>query len=336
MIDEMQLLERMREEVPLIPVTYEDERQMLGRLLATEPRSAPRRRRRLKVTAAWATCAAAAGVGAFVLIGHSPRGAAHSTVSHAPKMTLAADVLHKAAAHFASDVTPVEPSPTQWIYEVATQISGNDTTTNENWIRFDGGASAYYQNGTLITHMSPFVSPPPAGTTALDAFEANITPLTSYNALASLNEPPSTLLASVQQLVSSPSYTPWLLGANNPQSEPLASKEFDFLSSLLWNAALLPTGAEAAVFNALSTIPGVSVEQGQSDATGRPAIAVSCSGASTQLLLDPSTYQITGLRWQTPPPKLISGPTSGATSSGLVTTSIAWATVKLVSGPGDR
>ena len=68
MIDEMQLLEHMREEVPLIPVTYEDERQMLGRLLATERRAAPRRRRRLKVTAAWATCAAAAGVAAFVLI----------------------------------------------------------------------------------------------------------------------------------------------------------------------------------------------------------------------------------------------------------------------------
>ena len=336
MIDEMQLLESMREEVPLMPVTYEDERQMLARLLATERRSARRRGRRLKVTAVWATCAAAAGVAAFVLLGNSPREAVRSAVRHAPKLTLAADVLHKAAAHFASDVEPAEPSPAQWIYEVATQIGGTDTTTNENWIRFDGGASAYYQDGTLVTHMSPSPSPPPPGTPALDEFQENITPLTSYNALASLKEPPSTLLASVQQLVSSPSYTPWLLGGKDPQSEPLASREFDFLSSLLWNAALVPTGAEAAVFNALSTIPGVSVAQGQSDAAGRPAIAVSCIGASTQLLLDPTTYQITGLRWQMPAPKPISGATSGATSSGLVTTSVAWATVKLVAAPGDR
>jgi hypothetical protein len=46
----------------------------------------------------------------------------------------------------------------------------------------------------------------------------------------------------------------------------------------------------------MATIPGVTVQQGITDAAGAKAIGVSADGGYDQLLLDPVTYQVTGLR----------------------------------------
>jgi hypothetical protein len=56
-----------------------------------------------------------------------------------------------------------------------------------------------------------------------------------------------------------------------------------------------PPAAEAAVFLAMAALPGISVQQGVTDEAGAQAISVSADGYD-QLLLDPRTYQVLGLR----------------------------------------
>jgi hypothetical protein len=74
--------------------------------------------------------------------------------------------------------------------------------------------------------------------------------------------------------------------------------EFDFLTLVMWNAAGGvggPPAAEAAVYQAMAALPGISVQQGVTDEAGVQAISVSDDGYD-QLLLDPKTYQVLGLR----------------------------------------
>jgi hypothetical protein len=81
-----------------------------------------------------------------------------------------------------------------------------------------------------------------------------------------------------------------------PTTRPQA--EFDFLTLVLWNAAGgvgAPPAVEAAVFQAMAALPGISVQQGTTDEAGAQAISVSADGYD-QLLLDPKTYQVLGLR----------------------------------------
>jgi hypothetical protein len=93
------------------------------------------------------------------------------------------------------------------------------------------------------------------------------------------------------------------LVGGNPVSGPApkneAQLEYDYLTLLLWNAAAGvggPPKAEAAVFRALATLPGITVQQGITDAAGAAATGLSDDGGYHQLLLDPRTYQVLGLR----------------------------------------
>lgn len=116
-----------------------------------------------------------------------------------------------------------------------------------------------------------------------------------------------------------------------------AQLEFEFLTGLLWNAAeASPARADAAAIRALSRIPGLTAERGIADAAGRPAIGLSDTGDEQQLLLDPRTYQVTGLRtvsngtWPVNVMKR-GGPTW---PQGKVLFSLAWAQIDPVRRPG--
>ena len=150
-------------------------------------------------------------------------------------------------------------------------------------------------------HTSPTTPPADIKSDALAAFNADATPQTAYYALASLPTAPSQLLAAVAKAAQS------VGAANLAAGTPVASHapknegqlEFDYLSLLLWNAAGgvgAPPKAEAAAFRAMAAIPGVTVQRGITDAAGNPAIGVSGDGGYDQLLLDPVSYQVTGLR----------------------------------------
>ena len=104
----------------------------------------------------------------------------------------------------------------------------------------------------------------------------------------------------------------------------------------MWNAAqAAPASAEAAVFRAMATIPGVTAQPAATDAAGRPAIALSDDGDGQQLLFDPQTYEVTGLRQvgnghYTAPGK------RGTLPAGTIADSVAFLSVALVNAPGDR
>jgi hypothetical protein len=113
------------------------------------------------------------------------------------------------------------------------------------------------------------------------------------------------------------------------------------------------------VFRAMAAIPGVTVEQNITDAAGAPAIGISGDGGYDQLLLDPVSYQVIGLRQLSTgigPKTIAAGPQALAKlpkaeqqrslrqlktappwpRKGAVLLSMAYARVSEVSGPGVK
>ena len=107
----------------------------------------------------------------------------------------------------------------------------------------------------------------------------------------------------------------------------------------------------------MAAIPGVTVQQGITDVAGNPAIGVSDDGGYDQLLLDPVSYQVTGLRQlstgigprmprarsnsPSSPRPAAGDPAQGQAAQqwppkGAVVQSLAYAQVSEVSGPGVK
>ena len=323
----------------------------------------------LPATAAAAAVAVAAGLVGYSLSTTNPPAPRPSAAPKHPaappsRAVLAARVLHKASAA-ASRVPPkTTPSPRQWIYaKLVGYEYGQGTSSNENWITFDGTQSAYYERpGAPITvHTSPVAPPANIQSDPLAAFNTDATPQTAYYALASLPAAPSQLLAKLATTAES------VGAANLVAGTPVAGQapenksqlEFDYLSLLLWNAAGgvgAPPKAEAAAFRAMAAIPGVTTQQGITDAAGNPAIGVSDDGGYDALLLDPVSYQVIGLRQLStgigpkaaaPTKQKLAGLSKAAQQKilrqlkaqtwprkGTVLLSLAYARVSEVSGPG--
>jgi len=325
----------------------------------------------LPAAAAATAVAVAAGLAGYSLTtGTTPAprpSAAPKQHPAAPSQAVLAARLLQNASAAASRVPPkAEPAPGQWIYsEMVGYEHGQGVTTDQNWITFDGTKSAYYlgRNGPLQIHTSP-IAPPSGATGPLAAFNADATPKTAYDALASLPTAPRQLLAALDKVAQS------VGAANLTAGTPVAGHapqnkgqvEFDYLSLLLWNAAGgvgAPPAAEGAAFRAMAAIPGVTIQQGITDAAGNPAIGVSDDGGFDQLLLDPVSYQVTGLRQLStgvgpkaavPTPQELAGLSKAEQQKilrqlktpppwprkGTVLQSLAYKQVSEVSGPGVK
>jgi hypothetical protein len=342
-MNDLDLVRDLRADVP--SPTRERLAPGRARLLTSISRpSRPRYARRavLLVTAAAAASAVAVAVavasGAFS--GPATRPAA--VKPPAIRLTLTAQLLSTAAATVAKHPA-VRPGPHQWFYtKFVAHDYGQPAQSNENWETFDGRQTAYFQNGQLIVRKTLGVFGG-GGPTALGEYNANATPQTAYNALASLPSNPKALLAVIAKQVAKvgPSVAPGsVVSLYAPKGR--GELEFDYLAQLLWTSATgEPPAAEAAVFRALAAIPGVSSQQGITDVIGRPAIGLSGNGGKTQLLLDPQTYQVIGMRAAstgTDPVRTIAGkgPKVPWPPKGTIIESMAWAQVTMVSGPGRR
>jgi hypothetical protein len=260
--------------------------------------------------AALAVCAA--GITGYALTrSHGPAAGPAAAVSSTPKTAptpaavqqaaLAARILRDAATQVARVGVTAEPGPNQWIYAktVMYEYPGGVQPADENWETFDGSQTAYFAGGQLITHTSP-AAVPGRGVSAWTAWKAEISPKTAYDLLKSLPANPQALLFTVGKYVQEEG--PSNVAAGDPLSAmPPATQsqaEFDFLTLVMWNAAGGvggPPAAEAAVYQAMAALPGISVQQGVTDEAGVQAISVSDDGYD-QLLLDPKTYQVLGLR----------------------------------------
>jgi hypothetical protein len=194
-----------------------------------------------------------------------------------------------------------QPRPGQWFYRdlVGYQFGQRPAfTTDPEWSTFDGLDSAYYAGGQLIVHESPAPAPPARGT-ALDQFNNDATAQTAYRALASLPANPRALLAVVAAQVNKIGAANLESGAPLNQYAPTSASQldFDYLTLLMWNATDgEPPTAEARVYAALADLPGVSVQPGITDAAGQPAIGVSDDGGIEQLLVNPRTFAVIGMR----------------------------------------
>ena len=312
-----------------------------GRLLEAIDAAATRPRRGLGWVALAAVAATAALAIAILDVPRTARVQPTPTVP-ARHMTLAAQVLraaalHAAALHAAAAEPAARPSPDQWIYSKSVeQEPGAPVQTNENWIQFDGVDTAYVEGGKLVVHVGPAPAPASGASTPLEAFDASATPMTAYDALASLPSDPAALLAAVDAEIAAHPGAVAPAGGSPTTGSTRPQLEFGYLSSLVWNAAqAAPASAEAAVFRAMATIPGVGAQPGVTDAAGRPAIALSDEGDGQQLLFDPNTYQVIGLR--TISNGHYPAPGKGGTlPAGAVVDSIAFPTVALVDQPGER
>jgi len=366
-MNDLELVRELRAEVPVrTPTRLASGRSRL--LAATEHEqpgiaSRPVRGRRgaimLSATAAAAAAAAVAGVAGYGLTAGSHPAAAPTASKAAPtataapqQATLAAQVLRAASAAAGRAPVRAEPSPRQWIYSKAVQYEyPQGTSSDEEWTTFDGSKTAYQQGGQLVVHTSPVAPSNGKNGDPLAAFYANITPKTAYDALASLPTDSGALLAVVDKAAAA------IGAANLAAGTPVAGHapktqsqlEFDYLTLLLWNAAGGvggPPKAEAAAFRAMAALPGVTVQQGITDAAGSQAIGVSADGYD-QLLLDPVSYQVIGLlqlstgigpkpaaadpKFQQKLKRLPQWPRKSA-----VIFSLAYAQVSEVSGPGIR
>jgi hypothetical protein len=289
--------------------------------------AAPRRGRRTwrrhgrLLAAVAAGTALAGGVAGYVLTVGSPpaapkapaaaesptarhAGPGSATGSATRQATLAAKILGTAAAHLAKAAV-TEPSPGQWIYYKTVDysaLSGGQpgaVSTDEEWITFDGGGSAYFQDGRLLTHTSTATTPG-ADVNPWVAWNMTATPKTADDVLAALPANPQALLTTIAAKSADQSADD--LGALPVAGGPpttKAQREFDFLGMILWNATIGvggPPAAEAAAYRALATLPGISVRPGIADTAGGQAIGVSDDGGLDQLLIDPASYQVIGIR----------------------------------------
>lgn len=333
-MDELELVARLRADRPLpgrerlAPVRD----RLLTSITVAERAGSARRRTTLVLRGAIAVAVAVAAT--LAAIGFRP--ATHAlapSISH--RVSLARVVLRAAALSAASQPAS-EPTPGQWIYTKTVSYNiGSQPVVDEGWMTFDAGSEAYMQDGQLIVHREP-TSTPTVGAGGLQAFDASATPLTAYEALASLPAEPAALLGAIDQVSSSIAGSGWDPAGGAPTR---AQWEFGYLAQLLWNASqAAPAQAEAAVFRAMETIPGVTAERGVLDAAGRPAIALSIAGVSQQLLLDPSTYQVVGQRtvsdgtW----PKNPQLARSPAWPAGTYLSGLAWERIAFVDRPGER
>lgn len=315
-----------------------------NRLLASIANPAPHARHAWRLALPVGAVTAAAAVAAIAVLGNgvhpSARSTGHRSTHSATsgQISLSARVLTVAADKVASE--PVtEPPDGQWIYTKFIQTqTGQATQSDENWIRFDGRQTAYFLNGQLIVHNEAAGSMP-ADATGLAAYDDNATPLTAYNALASLPASPAAILTTVSSIVGT---TPrdWENRSSGSAVSEIAPKnqgqaEFDYLAQLLWDAyAAGPATAEANVYRAMADISGVTVKTDLTNAVGRTAIGVSANGGVSWLLLDPQTYQVSGISEKAISIKPLKGQNSPSTFSGTI--SMAWADAASVSGPGVR
>jgi hypothetical protein len=211
---------------------------------------------------------------------------------------LAAKILSLAAATAARSGTG-QPSAGQWFYSTTVDYESGGaprTTIDAEWSTFDGRYTAYRTGGRLIVHTNPG-DVRGHGATALDRFDATATPRTAYQALASLPSSPAGLIALISAHAAK--LGPGQVLSPVEQYAPTSSSQvtFNYLVELMWNATDgEPPAAQASAYLAMARLPGVSVQQGITDAAGHPAIGVSDNGGTDQLLLDPHSFAVVGIR----------------------------------------
>jgi hypothetical protein len=196
-------------------------------------------------------------------------------------------VLEEAAKTFAKRAVAAEPRPEQWQYTKSLDVQPADgrRTIQESWLRYDGKQSAGREMDGSFRVLD--VQPDPG--------DDDLSPQRYRGKLLKLPSDPDESLAHVQgdrHWIDYPREEGVPKGVEDPDS-----RAYRILSLYLKQQAVMPPKLEAAIFRALAKVPGVRIEQGVTDATGRTGLGLfrSYPGEERQrryLILDPRTYRV--------------------------------------------
>jgi hypothetical protein len=334
-MNEMDLLSRMRDEVPL-GVSPRAEHLFRTALFESDnpdraaAPSRPSGRRGARVAwrpvlavslAAVVAAAVAAAVVVTVLPSHGQAPAGHQAISGAqargrvPSVQPASPVKLLAARAAAAALSRPDVRPGQWVYR-ETEISGKSGKLEKNdsqelWSTADDKTEASYYNGKLGVYYRDRNNNGVMG--ALDFFPVPL----SYRSLGSLPAEPGALVKHLAEI-----------GARANTGEPVGCAQstasctaFLAISELL-SSYVMPPALTAEIYRALGDIPGVSVVA-KVTVAGQPCTGfrIPLKGGYLELIINSATYQYVATQGLFP---------GGVQGSNVV------ASQALVSGPGVR
>jgi hypothetical protein len=260
-MDEMTLLREFRSDAPAAAPPEVRERVLGSRRTSRRPA--------LRLAVAAVLAVTGGGVAATVLQPAAPSAAA---------------VLGRVAATVAA-APDLTPRPDQWVYErdlFLDAVTGKPGThPGESWSRFDGERVADRMPSGRVNVQG--VEYWPLGT-----------PQQWYDMVVALPDDPADVL---DHLAADPLYT--------STGDTRADRDFDEVTHALTAETYLPPAGRARLFRALATIPGVGIdEHAAPDLVGRPVLSVTFTGDTDlgragdhwELLLDPASYDVLGLR----------------------------------------
>jgi hypothetical protein len=292
-MDELQLVRELGTEVPLRDATaLEPTRARLLAESAAHPPVQPRRPRRPRWRLAWAgglTAGLAAALAVVLVAGHQTGSPTRTGGHHAPAaVTDPAQVLRLAADETRSR-TFVEPRADQFLY-TKTQ---NPTSVVETWASVDGT-----HDGLMIEHV--------AGRTITTVVRGCV----DGKRLADLDGKPNA--PKYEDCQPTPAYQPNLptdsahmLTYLDQQAKGGTDTTNSRAKNILELAGrYLRPATQAALFEAASKVPGLTLVKDAKDAAGRPGVGISwpsgCSDATTcgaTMVFDTSSYALLGTNY---------------------------------------
>jgi hypothetical protein len=301
-MDDLKLLEELRRDIP--PISPAAARSARARLLAPARRQRPAVRRvgpRGGLFRVGWRVAVAAALGVVLTVGvtvtrdpgvdpeHPAQGRSSAVL---PVGVANAAELGQRAARVVAGQPDLHPRLHQWTYvEVcwATPKYGMwshgvcpGRATMRSWTRIDAKWFAVEQRGRLYQHRNYQLS--------------SVAPWPTYAYLRQLPTDPQALLARL--------YATFSPGVDPPYGKLRFSREeqhrlvFRLAMKLLWSY-VAPPGVQAAIYQALPSIPGVQLQPDAVDAAGRHGVAfarVNDGRVREEIILDPQTYQYLGWR----------------------------------------
>ena len=291
---ELQALTRLREEVPLAPVSaraahlFHSSLEQRDAGKTAVPRTGPRARLRRARPPWWPAVAVgltgvlAAGAGAAIVLSTRPAapGAGVITVAELAYRT-------SAAAARQPDV-----GPHQWVYREVVQYGGPpgmgetpEPSTSVRWATADDRTNAFFYHGRLVVGPWAAIVTWRGGTTRM----AIPAPPVSYASLGSLPADPRALVSRLDS-----GYPAVLHGWH----------AFTVIATLL-SSYVMPPRLAAEMYRALGAIPGVTVDDHAVDVAGKPGIGFlvhipRATGTAArfrlEIVVSPRTYQFIGFQ----------------------------------------
>jgi hypothetical protein len=327
-MNEIDLLARLRDEVPGDQVSARAERRLADAIASPAPRRAPARRggsrawqarpsrpRWRLATAGLAVAAVAAGTAAALVAG---------TGSAPPARLTAEELAYRAAA---SAARSPDVRPGQWVYrelyarpKTPFQASG----ITRQWATANNQTNAFYLHGRLIvgpwstwqplgcvSHTKPFRPVPCApGRQRYLKFRV-ATPFVRYSQLSSLPTSPRRLIPVLaarnphgflyNMALQPGSMVDEQPGRAHTEHEYVGSpalRAFSVISNLL-STYVMPPRLTAELYRALGDLHGVEVYRNVTDVTGRHGIAFYMpfrphARTGEDIIVNPRTYQLMG------------------------------------------